>query len=213
MIKSNVNYAKVMQKQLENIKNDIKPRLLLHVCCGPCFTIPFIELEPYFDITIYYDNSNIYPKSEYDRRLDELKKYIGERNYKLDVIIPPYDNDLFNEDLLPFKDLPEGHERCRICFQKRLSSLFKYASENGFDYCSTALTISRYKSSKDVNEIAEKIAENYPEVKWLFADFKKRNGYEKSLLICREYDLYFQEYCGCIFSYKKWSKKQKRDDF
>lgn len=209
MVKDNKNYAKMMQKELDLLKKDPKTRLLLHVCCGPCFTIPYIELAPFFEITVYYENSNIYPKKEYDRRLEELQKYITKRQYDIKVIAPPYNNEKFNVDLEPFADLPEGHERCRICFRKRLTSLFQFASQNGYDYCGTALSISRYKSAGDVNKIGDELSAEYPNVKWLFADFKKQNGYEKSLQICRDYKLYFQEYCGCIFSYQKYQKKWK----
>lgn len=209
MVKDNKNYAKIMQKELDLLGKGHKPRLLLHVCCGPCFTIPYIEISDYFDITIYYENSNIYPKSEYERRLHELERYIEERHYDLKVVVPSYDNDKFNLDLEPYGNLPEGYERCRICFRKRLTSLFEYASNNKFEYCGTSLSISRYKSASDVNKIGQELSEKYPNVKWLFADFKKNNGYEKSLLICRDYNLYFQEYCGCKFSYQKWQKKNE----
>lgn len=209
MAKNNVNYAKVMQKQLELLENGTKPRLLLHVCCGPCMTVPYKEIADFFDVTIYYENSNIYPKSEYDRRLSELRRYILENDYGIEVIVPVYDNDLFNADLEPFKDLPEGYKRCRICFEKRLTSLFNFAQENGYEYCASSLTISRYKSAQDVNKIGGDLQQKFPPVKWLYADFKKEGGYEKSILICREFDLYFQEYCGCKYSYEKWQEKLK----
>lgn len=209
MTKNNVNYAKIMQKQLESLAKDTKPRLLLHVCCGPCLTVPYQEIADYFDVTIYYENSNIYPKAEYDRRLSELQRYILENNYKIEVIAPRYDNEKFNIDLEPYKDLPEGFKRCHICFEKRLTSLFKFAQENGYEYCASSLTISRYKNAQIVNQIGSDLEQKFPPIKWLYSDFKKQGGYEKSLLICREYDLYFQEYCGCKYSYKKWQEKLK----
>lgn len=210
MIKDNKNYAKMMKAELDEISKTSKPKLLLHVCCGPCFTIPYEEIKDYFDVTIFYNNSNIYPQKEHDRRLAELKRYLSEMHYEIPIIEAPYNNEDFNIDLEPFKDLPEGHERCRICFKKRLGELFKFASENGYQYCASSLTISRYKSSSDVNTIGHQLEIIFPNVKWLYADFKKQDGYEKSLIICREHNLYFQEYCGCKFSYQKWVEKTKK---
>lgn len=210
MIKDNKNYAKMMEVELGRISKESKPKLLLHVCCGPCFTIPYEEIKDYFDVTIFYNNSNIYPKSEHDRRLNELKRYLSEMHYDIPIIESPYDNEKFNIDLEPFKDLPEGHERCRICFRKRLGELFLFASQNNYQYCASSLTISRYKSAADVNTIGHELEIKFPNVKWLYADFKKQNGYEKSLLICHAHNLYFQEYCGCKYSYQKWVGKSQK---
>lgn len=209
----NKNYQKELQKLIDSVKNlEVKPKLLLHICCGPCSTIPLIELLPYFDITLIYNNSNIYPKEEYDRRLNEAINYYKEQNYNLDVITFEYDNLNYNKDLEPYADLPEGHERCRICFRKRLEFGFRYAKEHNFDYFGTVMTISRYKNALDINRIGSELSELYSPVKWLFADFKKNDGYEKSLVIIKEHHMYFQEYCGCIYSYKKYLEKMKNKD-
>ena len=205
---NNRNFDKILKKELENVRKlPIKPKLLLHACCGPCFTIPHEILREYFDITIIYNNSNIYPKSEHNRRLAELKKYLAELGSNINVIEFHYDNEKYNLDLEPRASDKEGHERCRICFRKRLKEGFEYASNHGFDYFGTVMTISRYKNAQDINKIGEELQHSYPTVKWLYADFKKNNGYEKSLIIIKEHEMYFQEYCGCKYSYENYLKK------
>ena len=147
-----INYHKKLLNCLENLSGK-KKKLLLHVCCGPCFTIPFEILKDHFDITILFNNSNIYPKNEYDRRIAELKEYIKKNNLKCDVIEIPYNYNEFIEDLSPFKDQKEGQERCRICFRKRLLVGFQFAKENNFEYFGTVMSISRYKNAQDLNKI------------------------------------------------------------
>ena len=209
-MENNKNYQKFLQNELENLKNSgKKPKLLLHACCGPCFTIPYEIIKNYFDITILYNNSNIYPKQEHDRRLAELKKYLSDLGVKMDIIETEYDNEKYNLDIEPRKDDKEGHERCRICFRKRLKEGFEYASKNGFDYFGTVMTISRYKNAQDINKIGESLQKEYTTVKWLYADFKKNDGYEKSLIIIKEHEMYFQEYCGCKYSYQAYINKNK----
>ncbi len=204
-MENNKNYQKILLETLSNLKrNGEKPSLLLHVCCGPCFTIPFEILKDYFKITLIYNNSNIYPEKEYNRRLNELKTYIKDIKADIQVIEFPYDYSTYIEDLKPYGDMPEGHERCRVCFRKRLNFGFKYASDHGFDYYGTVMTISRYKNAQDLNKIGRELQAQYPTVKWLDADFKKNDGYEKSLLIIKEHEMYLQEYCGCEFSYNKY---------
>ena len=212
-MENNKNYQKLLEKELEIVKKlDKKPRLLIHACCGPCFTIPYEILNQYFDITILYNNSNIYPKKEHDRRLNELKKYLQDLGVDLRVIETEYDNENYNKDLEPRASDKEGHERCRICFRKRLKEGFEYASKNGFEYFGTVMTISRYKNAQDINRIGENLSLDYPTVKWLYADFKKNDGYEKSLIIIKEHEMYFQEYCGCKYSYQAYLEKQKAKD-
>ena len=205
------NYHKILEKELQNIKiSGKKPKLLLHACCGPCFTIPHEILRDYFDITILYNNSNIYPKEEHDRRLNELKKYLVDLGVNIKVIETKYDNDLYNLDLEPRASDKEGHERCRICFAKRLKEGFEYATKHHFDYFGTVMTISRYKNAQDINKIGENLQKDYPTVKWLYADFKKNDGYEKSLIIIKEHEMYFQEYCGCKYSYNAYLAKNSK---
>lgn len=212
-MENNKNYQKLLEKELQNIKNlGKKPRLLIHACCGPCFTIPYEILNQYFEITILYNNSNIYPKEEHDRRLNELKKYVKDIGANLKIIETEYDNEKYNQDLEPRATDKEGHERCRICFRKRLREGFEYASKNGFEYFGTVMTISRYKNAQDINKIGENLAKDYPTVKWLYADFKKNDGYEKSLIIIKKHEMYFQEYCGCKYSFEAYQNKHKGND-
>lgn len=212
-MQKNKNYQKELLKTLDTLKHTgLKPKLLLHACCGPCFTIPYEELKDYFQITVIYNNSNIYPKEEHDRRLDEFKRYVKEISADIQIIEIPYDNLTYNKILEPYGDIPEGHERCRACFRSRLEFGFEYAAKNSFDYFGTVMTISRYKNAKDINEIGYQLEAKYNPVKWLPADFKKNNGYENSLLIIRQHEMYFQEYCGCVFSYKNYQKKHNIEE-
>ena len=200
MEETKINYQKEQQKLLENLKyNNKKPSLLLHVCCGPCFTNPYELIKDFFDITIIYNNSNIYPEEEYNRRLNELKKYLVDINSGIKVIEFPYDNATYNIDLEPYANQREGMDRCRVCFRKRLGQAIDYAEEHNFDFVGTVMSISRFKNSQDLNKIGFELAEG-KKVKWLPADFKKNGGYEKSLDIVRQYKMYFQHYCGCKFS-------------
>lgn len=207
-MQTNKNYQKEFKKLKESLKN--KPKLLLHACCGPCFTIPYEELKDAFDITVIYNNSNIYPEVEYNRRLEEFKRYLSEIGSDIKIIEFPYDNITYNIDLEPYKDQPEGHERCRVCFRKRLFFGFEYAQKNGFDYFGTVMTISRYKSAKDINSIGYDLEQKFTPVKWLPADFKKNDGYENSLKIIKKFNMYLQEYCGCVYSYEKYQKKHEK---
>ena len=207
-----INY----QKELENLLNSLpkgekKPKLLLHACCGPCLTLPHKMLRDFFDITIIYNNSNIFPESEYSRRIEELKAFISRRNPEIKIIEFPYDNATYNLCLEPYADEPEGGKRCYACFQNRLSFGYQYAAEHGFDYFGTVMTISRYKNSQVINQIGLALQEKYPNVKWLAADFKKNDGYNKSLEIVREENMYFQQYCGCKYSYQKYQEKLQKN--
>ena len=200
MEETKINYQKKLEKIIKELGSATKkPTLLLHVCCGPCFTYPYELIKNYFDITIIYNNSNIYPEEEYHRRLNELKKYLSDISTDIKVIEFPYDNTTYNIDLEPFANQREGMDRCRICFRKRLGQAIEYAEEHNFDYVGTVMSISRFKNSQDLNKIGLELS-NGKKVKWLPADFKKNGGYEKSLSIVREYKMYFQHYCGCKFS-------------
>ena len=207
MEETKINYQKEQEKLLKVLKESgQKPSLLLHVCCGPCFTYPYEIIKDYFNITIIYNNSNIYPEEEYNRRLNELKKYLSDISADIKVIEFPYDNLTYNKDLEPYAEQREGMDRCRICFRKRLGQAIDYAEEHNFDYVGTVMSISRFKNSQDLNKIGLELSEG-KKVKWLPADFKKNGGYEKSLNIVREYKMYFQHYCGCKFSIR--TKKEE----
>ena len=200
MEETKINYQKEQERLLKKlIEAGEKPTLLLHVCCGPCFTYPFELIKDYFKITIIYNNSNIYPEEEYHRRLNELKGYLKAISADIEVIEFDYDNATYNKDLEPYATQREGMDRCRVCFRKRLGQAVDLAEERGYDYVGTVMSISRFKNSQDLNKIGFELAEG-KRVKWLPADFKKNGGYEKSLDIVRKYGLYFQHYCGCKFS-------------
>ena len=207
-MENNKNYQKILQNTLKSLQNsDKKPTLLLHVCCGPCSTIPLKQLHDHFQITLLFNNSNIYPKQEHDRRYNELVKFVNKNYPDIKIISLPYNNEEYNIDLEPHKDEKEGHERCRICFRKRFEQGLQICKKMNIEYFGSVMTISRYKNAQDINKIGEELSAKYAPVKWLYADFKKNNGYEDSLLIIKEENMYFQEYCGCIYSYQKYLEK------
>ena len=205
------NYQKSLQI-LDNIsKSKVKPSLLLHVCCGPCASYPLTMLCKYFDVTIMYNNSNIYPESEHQKRLGELKKlleaYKRDFGFEIKLIEPKYDNETYNLDLEPYKDMPEGQIRCFICYEKRMDEAFKFASENGFDYFTTVMSVSRYKNASKINEIGERLEKKYSPTKFFYSDFKKQGGEFKGHELTKKYNLYSQKYCGCKYSYEDYLRR------
>ena len=203
MEETKINYQKEQEQLLKKlVESNEKPTLLLHVCCGPCFTYPYELIKDYFNITIIYNNSNIYPEEEFNRRLNELKGYLKAISADIKVVEFDYDNVTYNKDLEPYAEQREGMDRCRLCFRKRLGQAIDYADEHNFDYVGTVMSITRFKNSQDLNKIGFELSEG-KNVKWLPADFKKNGGYEKSLDIVRKYGLYFQHYCGCKFSIRE----------
>lgn len=203
---NNINYYKISLQNLEEIKkSNKKPRLLLHSCCGPCATLPLTFLCPFFDVTIFFNNSNIYPSEEYYRRLNELKKlleyYKRDYGFEIGLIETKYDNDTYNIDLEPYKDMPEGTTRCFICYEKRLNEGFKFANENGFEYFTTVMSVSRQKNSQVLNQIGLRLQEKYPNTKYFVSDFKKNHGLEIGTELRKKYNLYQQLYCGCKYTY------------
>lgn len=206
-------YYDEMIKTLESIKEkEIKPRLLLHSCCGPCNTYPMELLANYFELTLYFNNSNIYPSEEYMRRLDELMKYVDYFNNKyqtnIKCIVTPYEGEKFLNYLEIYKNEPEGGKRCELCFIKRLDEAYKYASENNFDYFTTVMTVSRNKNSHTLNQIGLKLANKYPNTKYLITDLKKKDGTLKGIKISNELNMYRQDYCGCLYSKENMKKER-----
>lgn len=214
-MQNKVNYYKKSQQILDEIKKlPAKPKLLLHACCGPCSTFPLTFLCPHFDVTIFFNNSNIYPGDEYYRRLNELKRFLGlfERDYgyHVDIVEVPYDNENYMKDLEPYKDQREGQERCFICYEKRMDQAFAYADSHGFDYFTTVMTISRQKNSQKLNEIGKKISEKYKNTLYFFSDFKKNKGIDEAREMRIKYELYQQLYCGCKYTYENCLIKYKK---
>lgn len=192
----NENYANKLKEIIDKL--DYKPRLLLHSCCAPCSSYVITYLYDYFDITILYYNPNIYPYEEYKKRKDEQIRLIS--NFKgVKIIDCDYDNDIYNEVIKGLENEPERGSRCTKCFYLRLDKTGEIAKKNNFEYFGTTLTVSPYKNAKLLNEIGEDISKKY-DIKWLYSDFKKNDGYKKSIELSKKYDLYRQDYCGCIYS-------------
>lgn len=177
------------------------PRLLLHSCCGPCSSYCLQYLSEYFKVTIFYYNPNIYPPEEYEVRAREQERFIGEfpSKYPIDFAEGCYDTERFYEMAKGMEQLPEGGERCFACYRLRLRETAEYAKANGFDYFTTTLSISPLKNADKLNEIGGDLAKEYG-IPYLFSDFKKKNGYKKSTELSKEYDMYRQYYCGCVYS-------------
>lgn len=197
-----INY----QLKLEEIINENKdklPTLLLHSCCGPCSSYVLEYLNKYFKITILYYNPNIYPYDEYKKRLDEQVRLINELNVenKISILECSYDNNEYENVIKGLENEKEGGSRCHKCYELRLEKTAKLAKENNFDYFSTTLTVSPYKNAQVLNEIGSKLEKKY-NVKYLYSDFKKKNGYKRSIELSKIYNLYRQNYCGCIYSKK-----------
>lgn len=198
------NYQKFL-KQIEHIKSlNYKPTLLLHACCAPCSCYPLLLLNDYFDITVFYNNSNIYPLSEFELRYNTLKTYIENLNKKygtnIKLIKREYDNDKFNKILEKRKDDKEGSTRCFMCYSLRYKELAEYASKNSFEYVCSVMTISRQKNEEMINKILEGYTNQYHNIKYLYSNFKKDKGLEKAQEIIKEQKFYSQNYCGCKFS-------------
>lgn len=208
-----INYYDVGTSYLNSVDlSKGKPSLLLHVCCAPCATYPLQLLEKFFNITIFYENSNIYPQKEYLIRVNELRQYLIDNHPSINLIEPKYDYAIFNEKIKIRKDDKEGGPRCKLCFYERLNTSFKYAHENNFDYFTTALTISSLKDAKSVNRIGLILEKRYPGTVFIPHDFKKKKGQEIAIRLSRENNLYRQTYCGCAYSYNEMLIRKKQAD-
>ncbi|MFQ6808888.1 MAG: epoxyqueuosine reductase QueH [Blautia sp.] len=206
----NRNYQKELDKILEEIQKEEKvPRLFLHSCCAPCSSYVLEYLSPYFEITDFFYNPNISPREEYEKRAKELQKLIEEMPlvHKPVFLEGEYRPEDFFEMAKGLEDVSEGGERCFQCYRMRLEEAARLAAEGSYDYFATTLTISPLKNAAKLNEIGEEL-ENIYHVKHLPSDFKKRNGYKRSTELSAEYQLYRQDYCGCVFS-KQERERQK----
>ena len=202
-----INYQKQLDKIIENIKSDETPTLLIHSCCAPCSSYVLEYLSQYFKITIFYYNPNIYPKEEYLKRVEEQKSLISQLPAKnpVDFIEGRFNESEFYNAVKGLEHIPEGGERCFACYRLRLEETARLAKEQGFDWFTTTLSISPYKNAQKLNEISAELSEIY-HVKNLPADFKKKEGYKRSIRLSAEYKLYRQDYCGCVFSQQERNK-------
>lgn len=197
-----MNYQKKLDEIIEQLKISNKtPKLLLHACCAPCSSYVLEYLSNYFDITIYYYNPNIYPENEYMRRMNELKEFIKvfDLKHTINFIEEKYDPKNYYKNIKGLENLGEKSIRCFNCYKFRLDKSASFAKTNNFDYFTTTLSISPYKNSQWINEIGKELEMKY-NIKYLYADFKKKNGYKRSIELSKIYNLYRQDYCGCVYS-------------
>ena len=191
-----------MEEEIEKIKaSGTTPSLLLHSCCGPCSSYVLECVARFFSVTLFYYNPNIYPEKEYIHRLNEQIKLINAMpsKNKISLMESEYDHESFLTAVKGLEKEKEGGKRCTECFKLRLTESAKKAKEYGFDYFSTTLTVSPHKNSQLLNELGKEISNRYS-VKYLYSDFKKKEGYKRSVQLAKQYELYRQNYCGCEFS-------------
>ena len=205
------NYQLVLDQTIQKLQGENRvPRLLLHSCCAPCSSYVLEYLSNYFYITVFYYNPNIYPDEEYQKRVWEQQRFIESlpTKYPIDFVEGDFEKDLFFEKIKGLEQEPEGGRRCEVCFRLRLEKTAALAKEMGMDYFTTTLSISPLKNAKLLNEIGQKLAEEY-RVDYLVSDFKKRNGYKRSVELSGEYGMYRQDYCGCVFSYQERQRQKE----
>ena len=202
-----INYQKELEHLIDKLP-DHHRRLFLHSCCAPCSSYCLEYLRQYFDVTVFYYNPNISFLEEYRHRVEELKRLVSTLNEEakgsemlnqIALLEGTYEPEKFFEATKGLEDCPEGGERCFICYELRLREAARLAAEGGYDFFTTTLTISPLKNAQLLNAIGAELAEKYG-IPWLYSDFKKREGYKRSIILSKEYDLYRQNYCGCVFS-------------
>ena len=207
-----INYQIEMERELARIAESARrPRLLLHACCAPCSSYVLEALNRAFDIDVYYYNPNISPREEFDRRVEELYRLAASIPHKnaLRVIVGDYDNDAFTGLCRGHEEDPEGGARCALCFRMRLDAAARLAAGLGSDYFTTSLTISPLKDAQLLTAIGTESGRREG-VAWLPSDFKKKNGYKRSCELSREYGLYRQDYCGCVYSRRERDERLRR---
>ena len=210
--KNVINYHQKMVIELDKMKRENKEfSICLHVCCGPCSTYPLELLTQYFkNIVLVYNNSNIFPSEEYVRRYEELKRYVeifnSENKGQIKLVKFDYDNESYNSFLSEYGPQKEGKERCFACYKKRMEEVYKYADEIGVDYFTTVMTVSRQKNSQILNQIGIELSKKY-KTKYFVSDFKKKKGIDRKKELVEKYNMYNQEYCGCVYSYQDYLQK------
>ena len=199
-----INY----ELEMEKIVNALdaagqKPTLLLHACCAPCSSATLERLRDHFTLSILYYNPNIYPPEEYHRRVDELERFVRAAGYDgVNVIEPPYDPQEFYNSVKGLENEPERGARCAVCYRLRLGAAARYAADHHFDWYTSTLTLSPMKDPVLLNTIGAELGAAYG-VPYLPSEFRKKDGYKRSLILSAEYGLYRQNYCGCVFSKKE----------
>ncbi len=192
-----MNYQNKLLELINSL--DYRPKLFLHSCCGPCSTTVITMLKEYFDITVFYYNPNIEPREEYEKRKSEQIRLIKELDSEFVKFLDcDYANEEFRSVAKGLEEEKEGGARCSVCFKLRLEKTALKAKKLGFEYFGTTLTVSPYKNSKVINAIGAMLEDNFG-VKYLYSDFKKNDGYKKSIELSKKYDLYRQNYCGCLY--------------
>ncbi len=208
------NYDREMRAILGGLPPGEKPRLLLHACCGPCSSAVLEMLARYFQITLFYYNPNIAPEAEYQKRLGELERLVAEMPLEspVEFLSCEYDGEAFAAIARGLEDAPEGGPRCAKCFRLRLERTARAAAEGKFDFFTTTLTVSPLKNAPLLNAIGQAVGAEYG-VRFLPSDFKKRDGYKRSIQLSREYGLYRQDYCGCVYSAaERRHKAEKKEE-
>ena len=207
----NRNYQKELDRLIEGFQTEGKtPRLFLHSCCAPCSSYVLEYLSQYFEITVFFYNPNISPAQEYEKRVAEVKRMIGEMTFvhPVRLVEGDYCPEAFFQMAKGLEETPEGGERCFKCYRMRMEEAARLAKEGGYDYFTTTLTISPLKNAAKLNEIGEELGEIYG-VPHLPSDFKKKNGYKRSVELSAEHGLYRQNYCGCVFSKREAEKREQ----
>jgi len=202
------NYSKKLEALITSL-GEKTPRLLLHCCCAPCSSYCLEYLSGHFDITLFYYNPNISPEKEFRKRADELLRLseVFPAKNRVDVVIPEYDPEGFFDAVKGLENIPEGGERCFRCYRLRLLRAARYAREHDYDYFCSTLSISPWKNAAKLNEIGEELGAEYS-VPHLPNDFKKKNGFKRSVELSEQYGLYRQDYCGCVFSKKEAEQRR-----
>lgn len=197
----NRNFQKELEKKLQELQQQDVKHLLLHSCCAPCSSYVIEYLSRYFQITVFYYNPNISAEEEYRKRVLEQQRFIKEflAKYPVDFVEGDYEPRVFFDTVKGYEQCKEGGERCFLCYELRLKKTAQLAAEKGYDYFTTTLTISPLKNSVKLNEIGLRLGEEYG-VPYLLSDFKKKEGYKRSIELSKEYGLYRQNYCGCAYS-------------
>lgn len=205
-----VNYQIILEKTIKEIINGrSRPKLLLHSCCAPCSSYVLEYLNLYFDITIFFYNPNMVDENEFEKRYDEQVKINNglSTEHNINLVKIPYDGDSYLNKVVGLEECSEGGVRCKVCFEMRLREAANYAKFNNFDYFTTTLSISPLKNTQLLNQIGIALEKEF-RVKYLQSDFKKKNGYKRSVELSKEYELYRQDYCGCIFSRQERENKE-----